>query len=74
MNLKRKKMSENPQDNASPEKYRLALVVGGVILGVIIAFVFSVFYKGPVKSLDLIFWAIGGGLLGFSASLPARRK
>jgi hypothetical protein len=67
-------MSENPQDKTSPEKHRLALVVGGVILGIIIAFVFSVFYKGPVKSLDLIFWAIGGGLLGFSASLPARRR
>ena len=67
-------MSENPQDNASPEKHRLALVVGGVILGILIAFVFSVFYKGPVKSLDLIFWAIGGGLLGFAASLPAWRK
>jgi len=67
-------VSENPQDNASPEKHRLALVVGGVILGILIAFVFSAFYKGPVKSLDLIFWAIGGGLLGFAASLPARRK
>jgi hypothetical protein len=67
-------MSENPPDNASPEKHRLALVVGGVILGIIIALVFSAFYKGPVKSLDLIFWAIGGGLLGLSASLPTRRK
>ena len=65
--------SENPQSN-SPENHRLALVVGGVILGIIIAFVFSAFYKGPVKSLDLIFWAIGGGLLGLSASLPTRRK
>ena len=59
----------------SPEKHRLALVVGGMVLGVIVAFVFSVFYRGPVKSLDLIFWAIGGGLLGFrqpahSASNP----
>jgi len=64
--------SENPQSH-SPENHRLALVVGGVVLGIIIAFVFSVFYKGPVKSLDLIFWAIGGGLLGFSASLPTRK-
>ena len=37
--------SENPQSN-SPENHRLALVVGGVVLGIIIAFVFSVFYKG----------------------------
>jgi hypothetical protein len=66
--------SENPQGNASPEKYRLALVVGGVVLGIMVAFIFSTLYKAPVKSLDLIFWAIGGGLLGLSASLPARRK
>lgn len=65
--------SEEPQSN-SPEKYRLALIVGGVALGVIVAFLFSAFYKAPVKSLDLIFWAIGGGFLGFSASLPTRPR
>jgi len=50
------------------------LIVGGVALGVIVAFLFSAFYKAPVKSLDLIFWAIGGGFLGFSASLPTRPR
>jgi len=69
--------SENPQQNPpenSPEKYRLVLVVGGVVLGVIVAYLFSSLYKAPVKSLDLIFWAIGGGLLGLSASLPTRPR
>jgi len=68
---------ENPQQNPpvkSPEKYRLALVVGGVVLGVLVAYLFSLFYQAPVKSLDLIFWAIGGGLLGLSASLPGRPR
>ena len=50
------------------------MIVGGVALGVIVAFLFSAFYKAPVKSLDLIFWAIGGGFLGFSASLPTRPR
>jgi len=69
--------SENPQQNQpenSPEKYRLALVVGGVMLGVIVAYLFSLFYKATVNSLDLIFSAIGGGLLGFFSSLPTRPR
>jgi hypothetical protein len=68
---------ENPQQNqpeSSPEKYRLALIVGGAVLGVVVAYLFSTFYKAPVKSLDLIVWVIGGGLLGFSASLPMRPR
>jgi len=64
---------ENPQPK-SPEKYRLVLVVGGVVLGVLIAYLFSKFYQAPVKSLDLVVWAIGGGLLGLSASLPTRPR
>lgn len=74
--------SENPQEEKpqggegdnSPTKYRLALVVGGMILGVIIAYVFGLFSRGPVKTFDLVFWAIGGALLGLSASFPNRRK
>jgi hypothetical protein len=69
--------SDNPQQNQpknSPEKYRPVLVVSGVVLGIIVAYLFSTFYKAPVKSLDLIFWAIGGGLLGLSASLPTRPR
>jgi len=68
---------ENPQQNPprnSPEKYRLVLVVGGVVLGIIVAYLFSALYRAPVKSFDLIFWAIGGGLLGLSASLPTRPR
>jgi hypothetical protein len=45
-----------------------------VVLGIFIAYLFSKFYQAPVKSLDLIVWAIGGGLLGLSASLPARPR
>jgi len=63
-------MGQNPPEHKSPENYRLALVVGGVIIGVLIAYVFSTFYQAPVKTLDLVFWAVGGGLLGLSASLP----
>jgi hypothetical protein len=66
--------SENPQDNSSPSNHRLALVVGGIALGIIVALGFSLLYKSEVKTLDVVFWAIGGGLLGLSASLTARRK
>ena len=69
--------SENPQQNRpdnSPDQHRLVLVLGGVVLGIVVAYLFSIFYQAPVKSLDLIFWAIGGGLLGFLASLPTRPR
>lgn len=66
--------SESPQDNSSPSGHRLALFIGGIALGIIVALGFSLFYKSQVKVLDLVFWAIGGGLLGLSAGLPARRK
>ena len=65
--------SENPQEN-SPAKYRLALVIGGIVLGVIVAYLFGALGSGPVKMLDLVFWAIGGALLGLAASLPQQRK
>ncbi len=68
---------ENPQQNPpvkSPEKYRLALVVSGVVLGVLIACVFSLFSRGPVNTFDLIFWAIGGGVIGFFAGVRDPRK
>jgi len=65
--------SENPQEN-SPAKHRLTLVIGGMVLGVIVAYLFSALGRGPVKTLDLVFWAIGGALLGLAASLPQQRK
>lgn len=64
--------SENPQENPgdnAPEKYRLVLTVGGMVLGVVVAYVFGFFSKSPTKPLDLIFWAIGGAVIGFFASM-----
>lgn len=73
--------SDNPQEEQpaspgdnSPEKYRLALIVGGMVLGVIIAYVFGLFSRGPVNTFDLVFWAIGGGVIGFFASVRDPRK
>jgi hypothetical protein len=74
--------TENPQeekkpevqDTSSPERHRLALIVGGMVLGVMVAFLFGLFSQGPVKTLDLVFWAIGGGILGFFASVRDPRK
>jgi len=65
--------SENPQEN-SPARHRLALVIGGMVLGVIVAYLFGALGGGQVKTLDLIFWIVGGALLGLSASLPSQRK
>ena len=73
--------TQNPQEEKqtdqgdhSPEKYRLVLVVGGMVLGVVIAYVFGLFSRGPVKTLDLVFWAIGGAIIGFFASVRDPRK
>ena len=74
--------TENPRDEKppadpgdhSPEKYRLVLVVGGMVLGVVIAYVFGLFSRGPVKMFDLVFWAIGGAIIGFFASMRDPRK
>ncbi len=65
--------SENPQQN-SPEKHRLTLVIGGMVLGMLVAYLFGALGRGPVKPLDLIFWAVGGALLGLLASLPQPRR
>ena len=68
---------EKPQESQSdptPEKYRLALIVGGMLLGVLIAYLFGLFSRGPVKTFDLVFWAIGGGVIGFFASVRDPRK
>jgi hypothetical protein len=75
-------MAQNPQEEKpraeqpdnSPEKYRLVLVVGGMVLGVAIAYLFSFFSRGPVKLLDVVFWAIGGAVIGFFASVRDPRK
>ena len=75
-------MAQNPQEEKpntgqpdnSPEKYRLVLVVGGMVLGVAIAYLFSFFSRGPVKLLDVVFWAIGGAIIGFFASVRDPRK
>ena len=54
---------------------RLAIVVLGAISGAVVALMFSVFSGHPTPSWELIIGAIGGALLGLSASLgEARRK
>lgn len=65
--------SENPEEN-SPARHRLTLVIGGMVLGMIVAYLFGALGRGPVKTLDVIFWIIGGALLGLAASLPQPRK
>jgi len=54
---------------------RLAIVALGAISGAVVALMFSVFSGHPTPTWELIIGAIGGALLGFSASLgEARRK
>jgi hypothetical protein len=54
---------------------RLALVVLGAISGAVVALMFSVFSGHPTPTWELIIGAIGGALLGLSASLgEVRRK
>jgi peptidoglycan/LPS O-acetylase OafA/YrhL len=54
---------------------RLAIVVLGAISGAVVALMFSVFSGHPTPTWELIIGAIGGALLGLSASLgEARRK
>jgi peptidoglycan/LPS O-acetylase OafA/YrhL len=54
---------------------RLAIVVLGAISGAVVALMFSVFSGQPTPTWELIIGAIGGALLGFSASLgEVRRK
>ncbi len=54
---------------------RLAIVVLGTISGIAVALMFSVFSGHPTPTWELIIGAIGGALLGLSASLgEVRRK
>ena len=54
---------------------RLAIVVLGAISGAVVALMFSVFSGHPTPSWELIIGALGGALLGLSASLgEVRRK
>ncbi len=54
---------------------RLVIVVLGAISGAVVALLFSVFSGHPTPSWELILGAIGGALLGLSASLgEVRRK
>lgn len=53
---------------------RLAIVVLGAISGMVVALMFSVFSGQPTPAWELILGAIGGALLGLSASLGERRR
>ena len=54
---------------------RLAIVVLGAFSGIIVALMFSVFSGRPTQGWEVIIGAIGGALLGLSASLgEVRRK
>jgi len=53
---------------------RLAIVVLGAISGMVVALMFSVFSGQPTPTWELILGAIGGALLGLSASLGERRR
>ncbi|HTP09098.1 MAG TPA: hypothetical protein VMP08_12660 [Anaerolineae bacterium] len=54
---------------------RLAIVVLGAISGAVVALLFSVFSGHPTPTWELLLGAIGGALLGLSASLgEVRRK
>jgi hypothetical protein len=73
-------MSDNlpPQSNLYGQltgKKRLAIVLLGAISGAIVAVMFSAFSGHPPPAWEIILGALGGALLGFSASLgEARRK
>ncbi len=54
---------------------RIAIVVLGAISGAVVALMFSVFSGHPTPTWELIIGALGGALLGLSASLgEVRRK
>jgi hypothetical protein len=54
---------------------RLAIVVLGAISGAIVALLFSAFSGHPAPTWEIILGALGGALLGLSASLgEVRRK
>lgn len=53
---------------------RLALVALGAISGIVVALLFSVFSGQPTPTWELILGALGGALLGLSASLGETRR
>ena len=54
---------------------RFAIVALGAISGAVVALIFSVFSGHPTPTWELLLGAIGGALLGLSASLgEVRRK
>jgi hypothetical protein len=56
-------------------KKRLAIVALGAISGAGVALLFSMFSGHPPPAWEIILGAVGGGLLGLSASLgEVRRK
>jgi hypothetical protein len=73
-------MSEQPPP--SPNLYghltgwrRLAIIVLGAVSGVAVAFLFSIFSGHLPPAWEVILGALGGALLGLSASLgEVRRK
>jgi hypothetical protein len=73
-------MSETPPPQ--PDVYghltgrkRLAIVVLGAISGAFVALLFSAFSGHPAPAWEIILGALGGALLGLSASLgEVRRK
>jgi hypothetical protein len=56
-------------------KKRLAIVLLGTVSGAFVALLFSAFSGHPPPAWEIILGALGGGLLGLSASLgEVRRK
>jgi peptidoglycan/LPS O-acetylase OafA/YrhL len=53
---------------------RLAIVALGAISGALVALLFSVFSGQPTPTWELILGALGGALLGLSASLGEVRR
>jgi peptidoglycan/LPS O-acetylase OafA/YrhL len=53
---------------------RLAIVALGAISGALVALLFSVFSGRPTPPWELILGALGGALLGLSASLGEMRR
>ena len=72
-------MAEQPP--SSPDVYgrltgwrRLAIIVLGGVSGAIVTMLFSVFSGHPVPAWEIVLGALGGALLGLSASLGETRR
>ncbi len=66
-----------PQDNTYGRLTgwkRWAIVALGAISGAVVALLFSVFSGQPTPTWELILGALGGALLGLSASLGETRR